>query len=156
MADESDLRWLKGFVSRARNLMEQGSYLEALEELEDFEDKSSRWVSGNGEVQKVRDAARRLAGEIRGRMAEVVLKGPSLGETRQSDLWNVEIWPKKGPRVQEVLVLSDREAEELGSRISGLMRRKLVLDFTLDRWTSMPPEEFNTRVIERIESGTFD
>lgn len=157
MATPGDIRRLKGHVSRARDLMERGSYLDALEELEHFHDYASRWVAGDGEVQRIRDVARRLAGEIRGRMAEVVLKGPALGAAPGTPImWHVEVWPKRGPHVVENLALTEAEARELGSRLDELMSRKLVMDFTLDRWTSLPLSEFETRVVDRIESGTFE
>lgn len=157
MATPGDIRRLKGHVSRARDLMERGSHLEALEELEHFHEYESRWVVGDGEIQTIRDAARRLAGEIRGRMAEVVLRGPALGRGRGTPImWHIEVWPKRGPHVVENLALTEAEARELGSRLGELLRRKLLFDFTLDRWTSLPLSEFETRVIERIESGTFE
>lgn len=71
-------------------------------------------------------------------------------------MWYIEIWPRKGPVVREVLQLNDREALELGRKISDMMTRKLVQDFTVERWTPLPISEFGTRVLERIEAGTFD
>lgn len=71
------------------------------------------------------------------------------------DYWYVEIWPKKGSYVSEILRLSDQEVQDLGDTIRGFMDRKLVKDFTLDRWEPMPVTEFQVRVLDRIKAGTL-
>lgn len=35
------------------------------------------------------------------------------------------------------------------------MDRKLVTDFTLDRWEPMPITEFQSRVLDRVKAGTL-
>jgi len=60
---------LKGFLSEARNLMEQGSYVEAMEILEGlYSDLQFYGYETDPELDRIRAATRKLAGELRSRM----------------------------------------------------------------------------------------
>jgi hypothetical protein len=78
---------LKSDVAEARALMQEGRKLEALEILERVYPQAEFWqreeikVTGerDPELDEILNVARRLAGQIRGDIASLVLKGPSLG-----------------------------------------------------------------------------
>lgn len=61
-------------VAQARDLMESGRLLDAMSVLERFFTETW-WYEDDPELPGVMAAARRLAGEVRGRMATTVLRG---------------------------------------------------------------------------------
>lgn len=79
-------------LSEARNLMEEGRLLEALEKIEGFMESADEWLRSlpyaedRREMDPFLKIARHLAGEIRGRMAQVVIAGshPGLGSSSPS------------------------------------------------------------------------
>lgn len=83
-------------LAEVRNLMEEGRLLEALEKVERFMESADKWIRSlprgreseddRREVDPFLKIARHLAGEIRGRMAQVVIAGshPGLGSSSPS------------------------------------------------------------------------
>lgn len=153
---------LKLEVAEARALMEQGRRVEALEVLEQFFDRAHYMLRNFGpdpDLQKAMDAARRLSGEIRGRMTEVVLKGPKLKGPADRDIWQVDIWPGGDRHISELVYLTEEGSWELGEKLHEMYKQKLVRDFNVTRlemhvqYRSL--EDFERKVLSKIAAGTF-